>query len=421
MKQVLIVDETPLFRDYLRNKLEENGIETAIAISAMDATSKIRTLAPDLIILDYHLSRQGFMEVLKQKKADINSVNKPVIILAESIDQKKLVELVPYDVKKVFTKPVKVDAIFATISELLGISMTLDDTPSIMDVHVNDSIIFIEIAKGLNRDKIDLLRYKIAELIELYEIRVPKVIIMLSDIKLGFTDTPVMKKLLSTVLSASKAKQHYVRILTRDDFVLKFIQGKKEFSEITVVENLPDAVEGLLSLGSNSDDFASNKAEIIGDRVLQAKNTETQSTVELKFDTEVKNTILEIMKDSLQGLNIAVIDDDELILEQVKNTFNNTGAILHTFTDGSGFLKSLDFTQYDLAFLDLNMPNVDGIEVLKVLQTRDTRYPVIILSANLQRETMLKTIQLGVKSYLIKPLKQEDIYRKSMEILKSKF
>jgi DNA-binding response OmpR family regulator len=59
--------------------------------------------------------------------------------------------------------------------------------------------------------------------------------------------------------------------------------------------------------------------------------------------------------------------------------------------------------------------------VLKVLQSRDIRYPVIVLSAVTQRETVIKAYQMGIKSYLVKPLKPEDIFKKSMEILKANF
>ena len=421
MKQVLIIDESPLFRDYLRLKLEDHAVEVNVAINAMDAISKMRNMVPDLIILDYHLGRQGFMEVLKQKKTDLNTANTPVIILAQQIDQRKLIELIPFSVKKVFNKPIKVDALFVTLSELLGVPLTLDESPSIVEVHVNDSIIFIEIAKGLNRDKLDLLRFKIIELIDLYEIRVPKVIIMLSDIKLSFADTPNMQKLLNTVLQASRAKMRYIRVLTRDDFVRQFIQGRKEYSDIEVVTNLQFAMDGLLAIGDGGTDESEKKAEIIGDRILQAKTREEGEAMILKFDTEARDASFELMKDSMQDLNIAIVDDDIIIQELIKNTFSKTGARVFTFSDGMDFLQAIDVTNFDLAFLDLNMPRTDGFEVLKELQIRDTRYPVIVLSANLQRETMIRAIQMGVKSYLVKPLKPEDILRKSIEILKTSF
>jgi DNA-binding response OmpR family regulator len=67
------------------------------------------------------------------------------------------------------------------------------------------------------------------------------------------------------------------------------------------------------------------------------------------------------------------------------------------------------------------MPNVDGFEVLKALQAREISYPVIVLSAINQRETMIKAVQMGVKSYLVKPLRPEDILIKAIETLKPNY
>jgi len=421
MKQVLIIDESSLFREYLRLKLEENGLEVSIGISAVDGASKMRNIVPDLIIMDFHLSRQGIMQILKQKKADPNTVNIPVIILAQNIDQRQLIELVSYNVKKVFNKPVKVDALFVTLSELLGIPFNIDESPGIVEVHVNDNIIFIEIAKGLNRDKMDLLRFKIIELINLYEIKVPRVIVMLSDIKLGFADAPNMEKLLNTVIQASKAKKRYIRVLTLDDFVRQFIKGQKEYEDIEVVSNLQFAVNDLLSGIGSGTDPSEKKAEIIGDKILQAMTRDDPEAMVLKFDAEAKNASYELMKDSLQNLKIAVIDDDFVIQELIKTTFRKTGAEVFTFSNGEEYLAVVDSEDFDLAFLDINMPKISGFDVLKALQSRDIKYPIIALSAVLQRETMIKAVQMGVKSYLVKPLKPDAIFKKSIEILKANF
>jgi DNA-binding response OmpR family regulator len=425
MKQVLIIDEAALFREYLKAKLTENDIEAAAGINAMDGISKMRNQAPDLLILDYHLSKQGFLEVLKQKKANPNTVNTPVIILAQHIDQKRLIELVPYNVKKVFTKPVKIDALFETLSELLGLSFTIDESPGIVEVHVNDDIIFIEIAQGLNRDKLDLLRFKILELISLYDIRVPKVIIMLSDIKLGFADALNLEKLLNTVLQASKAKLRHIRVLTRDDFVRQFIPGRREYADIEVVSNLQYAMDGLLAGLDRNMDHAGKKAELISDRVLSAgpaAGVQKEAMV-LKFDTEErgKNLNLEEVRESIQNLRIALIDDDPAIQESIQNTFGKAGASVTLFPDGEDFLKTLGKTEFDLVFLDLMMPKTDGFAVLRTLQTRNIGYPVIVISAITQRETVIRAFQMGIKSYLIKPLKADDLFKKSMEILKANF
>jgi DNA-binding response OmpR family regulator len=420
MKQILIIDESPLFREYLRLKLVENEIEVSVGINAMDGISKMRNVAPDLIILDYNLSKHGLMEVLKQKKTNPNTINIPVIILARHIDQKRLIELVPYNVKKIFTKPAKIDALFTTLSELLKVPFSIDESPGIVEVHVNDEIIFIEIAQGLNRDKLDLLRFKIIELIELYQIRIPKVIVMLSDIKLGFADGPNMQKLLETLVQSSQAKPRNIRVLTRDDFARRFVESQKRYPGIEVVTNLQYAVDDLLmEIAGNG--TGKQKAEIIGDKVLAADTAAGEEAMALKFHTEGKGPGFESLKESLQNLRIAAIDDDIIILELLKNTFTTSGAVVKTYSDGSEFLADLDTETFDLAFLDLIMPKADGFEVLRALQARDIRYPVIVLSAITQRETVIKAFQMGIKSYLVKPLKPADIFKKSLEILRANF
>jgi DNA-binding response OmpR family regulator len=423
MKQVLIIDESPLFREYLRIKLTENDIEVNIGVNALDGIAKIRNLSPDLIVMDYHLSRHGCMEVLGAKRTNPNAVNIPVIVMAQRIDQKKILELVPYNVKKVFTKPVKIDALFLTFSEILQIPFNVDESPGIVEVHVNDDIIFIEIAQGLNRDKLDLLRFKIAELIELYEIKVPKVIVMLSDIHLTFADAPNLQSLLDVVMLASRARRRYIRLLTRDDFVRKYIEGQKEYREIEVVSNLQYAMDGLLAELDVSMEYAEKKAEIIGDKILSAGPEAEGGAMQLRFDAETKPKKLdpEALKDSMRNVRIAVVDDDLIIRELIKNTFQKTGAGITAFPDGGEYLAAAERDNFDLVFLDLMMPVVDGFAVLNSLRAKDIQQPVIVLSAVTQRDTVVKAFRMGVKSYLTKPLKPDDIFKKAIEILKPDF
>ncbi|MCA1949211.1 MAG: response regulator [Treponema sp.] len=420
MKHVVIIDESPIFREYLRIKLADAGLEVSVAINGLDGIAKIRTNTPDLVIIDYHLSRQSCTEVLKEKKQNPNTASIPVIVMAQRIDQKKIIELVQYNVKKVFTKPIKIDALFATLSELLQVHFDLDDTPSIMEVHVNDNILFIEIAQGLNREKLDLLRFKIMELIDLYDIRVPKIIVMLSDIKLSFADATNLQKLLDTVLQASRAKTRNIRILTKDDFTQKFIAGRKEYDGIEVSSNLQYALEGLLAEMDGTTEFGEKKAEIISEKILQAEETAAPESVLLKFGAEEahKTLTIEDMRERMENMLIAAVDDDFVIQELVKTTFEQVGATVESYPDGESFLNAIGSKNYDLLFLDLLMPKVDGFKVLQELKARDIKLPIIVLSAVTQRESVIRAFQAGVKSYLIKPLKPMEILKKTMEVVR---
>lgn len=423
MKHVLVIEESPLLREYLRIKLVEQGVEASVAINGLDGMSKMRSIMPDLVVLDYHLNRQTCLEVLEEKKKNPNTAGIPVIVTAQKIDQKRIIELVNYNVKKVFTKPIRIDAFFKTLSELLGTEFQIDSTPCIVEAHVNDNIIFVEIAQGLNREKMDLLRFKIVELLDLYEIKTPKVIVMMSDLQLSYSDAPNLQKLIDIILQASHAKHRDVRILTKDDFIRNYIKERKDISDIDVLGNLQYALDGLLAELDPRMEFGVKKAEIIGARVLSSTaDADRTETVQLKFDAEAKVAPdFDQIKEEGKNLKIAAVDDDFVIQELLKTTFAGIGASVTTFSDGAEYLATVDKEDFDLVFLDLIMPKIGGFEVLTALKERKIEQSIIVLSAVTRRDAVVQAFQSGVKSYLVKPLKPEAILRKAIEILRPNF
>jgi CheY-like chemotaxis protein len=242
---------------------------------------------------------------------------------------------------------------------------------------------------------------------------------MFSDIKLSFSDAPNLQKLFVIIFKAAKAKPENIRILTNEDFIRKFIFGTKDYSEIKIATNLQFAIDDLLAGIGKTNEYSGATAELIGDRILRLnEQDEDEENMVLKFNAEEKKISYELFKDSLKNLKIAVTDDDFVIHGLIKNIFERIGSTVFTFSDGDEFLAEIDGAKYDLAFLDLKMPKVDGFGVLKALQGKNIPYPVIVLSSINQRDTMVKAIQMGVKSYLVKPLKPEDVFNKSIEILK---
>jgi CheY-like chemotaxis protein len=232
-----------------------------------------------------------------------------------------------------------------------------------------------------------------------------------------------MGTLMQTVLHASRAHTRHIRILTRDEFVKQFIQGQKEYADIEVVSNLQYAMDGLLADLDRTMEYAEKKAEIIGDKVLSSGHSTEGEAMQLRFEAESKPKKLdmETLKESIQNITVAAVDDDFIIQELIKNTFQKTGAVVKTFADGDDFLAAVDNEKFDLVFLDLMMPRVDGFMVLNGLRSKDIRPPVIVLTAVKERDTVIKAFQMGIKSYLTKPLKPDDIFKKAMEILKPNF
>jgi len=366
--------------------------------------------------MDYDLSRQGCMDVLKQKKASPSLVSIPVIVMARQFDQEKIIELAAYNVKKIFNKPVMMDVLLTAIMDLIKVFIEIDKSPGKIEVHVNDDIIFVEVTEGLNQDKLELLNFKIHELMDLYQIKEPKLIVMISGISLSSIDAPNIKKLFENVLISSMARYRNVRILTKEKYIDEFIRSSGEYHEIAAVDNLRDALDGLAYLGDMDEE--SHKA-FVEEKILADKKVHDESMV-LRFEDENKTGTDEI-KESLKGLKIAVVDDEDVPRQLVKRTFSGFEINLKLYIDGAEFIQIMGKEKFDLIFLDILMPKVDGFAVLREMKEKKIDTPVIIFSSINERDTVIRAFQMGVKSYITKPIEPAGIFKKALEILRVKF
>ena len=194
----------------------------------------------------YPLSRKSAVELLRDKFENPNTKEIPVIVASTKIDRDALVEIARYSVKKFLTKPIRVDALLKAVSEVLDIPVSIDTTPCIIEAHVNEDILFIEVAQGLNREKIDLLHYKIEELMDLYDLKSPKVLVLMTSIEVSTADSIKLAALFSTILESTGAMKKYTKVLTRSDYVKEYIKNRSDYSGIDVTNNLEHAMDGLL-------------------------------------------------------------------------------------------------------------------------------------------------------------------------------
>ncbi|HQF73668.1 MAG TPA: response regulator [Treponemataceae bacterium] len=411
MKQVVIIDESSVFRDFISEKFESQNTSLSVCIGKLDSLSKMRSLLPDLAIIDYTTAKDFLFDLLEEKSRDPNAKSIPVILMAHELEKAVLNRLASLGVRKIIPKPVKIDQLFSAVSGYLGIDFTIDLTPCILEARVNEGIIFIEIAQGLNREKIDLLKYRIRELIELYDLASPKILVMLSDLSLSFADGTNLELLLNNILSDHRIRNRNIRVLTLDSFARDFISGNKEYREIDVVDNLTKAVESLIREPSHGEDLTT----VISERLLSAgKDAPGIANFEMRFKSE-----LETLRTTAKDIRIAVVDDDVVIRTILDKTFQSINAKVDLFESGVAFLASGKASRYSLVFLDLIMPELNGFQVLQKLREQNILSPVIVLSAVSKREAVLKALSSGVKSYLIKPLEPHMILKKAIDVLKA--
>jgi CheY-like chemotaxis protein len=246
---------------------------------------------------------------------------------------------------------------------------------------------------------------------------------MLADMELSFVDGPNMELLLRILLDRTGAKAQHIKLLTNSSFVRDFVRGRAECANLEVVSNLQHAMDGLLTDYDPQIEMGDGKADMLAERILTAQTHESsRESIEMRFEGEAKKPLsIETMREAGKGLSIAVVDDDFIIQELVKTTFGAISASVTAYQEGSEFIKAVKTKNFDLVFLDILMPGMDGFQVLSRLRAEQIELPVIILSAVSQREAVTRAFQAGAKSYLIKPLKPDQILKKTLEILKANF
>ncbi|HTV56187.1 MAG TPA: response regulator transcription factor [Terriglobia bacterium] len=102
-------------------------------------------------------------------------------------------------------------------------------------------------------------------------------------------------------------------------------------------------------------------------------------------------------------MQILIIEDDEPVLSFLQRGLEAEQYEVCVASDGSCAKSLVDSRRYDLIILDLNLPGVDGVEVLKYVRSKDRRVPVLILSSRRGVEDRVRTLDLGADDFLPKP------------------
>ena len=119
-------------------------------------------------------------------------------------------------------------------------------------------------------------------------------------------------------------------------------------------------------------------------------------------------------------MKILIVDDDEKIVRSTAVYLRTKGFNdIDTLTDSRGVIKKVIDEEYDVILLDLNMPFVSGISIIKELASLRFDTKLFIISAVDNMETISTAIKLGAMEYFIKPIDNERLI-KNLNTLKLK-
>ncbi|KAB2841620.1 MAG: response regulator [Melioribacteraceae bacterium] len=124
-----------------------------------------------------------------------------------------------------------------------------------------------------------------------------------------------------------------------------------------------------------------------------------------------------------EKVKILVIDDADVIRNSLKKFLSEYDVEVLTCNDGLEGLQSAVEIKPQLIFLDLMMPNLDGIRLLRVLKVLDDlrHIPVIIISGHTDKSNVLAAMEAGADKIVSKPLTKEALVKAINEVLGSNF
>ena len=114
---------------------------------------------------------------------------------------------------------------------------------------------------------------------------------------------------------------------------------------------------------------------------------------------------------------ILVVDDEDDLRTLLNDVVTGAGYHVTTAEDGQDAIEKIQDTTFDLALLDIQMPNASGIEVLKYLGEHSPTTKAIMLTGYADLKYAMEAREYGAREFLSKPFKLEEIVRTIERVL----
>jgi EAL domain-containing protein (putative c-di-GMP-specific phosphodiesterase class I) len=100
---------------------------------------------------------------------------------------------------------------------------------------------------------------------------------------------------------------------------------------------------------------------------------------------------------------VLVVDDEGALLEVWREILIDAGWTVEIASDGAKALEVLRRSSFDTIFTDIDMPGLDGLQLLRAIRTRDLDVPVVLMTGHPRTETAIEAVEQGALRYLVKP------------------
>lgn len=117
-------------------------------------------------------------------------------------------------------------------------------------------------------------------------------------------------------------------------------------------------------------------------------------------------------------MRILIAEDDERISEPLSRTLTSAGYVVEVEADGEIAWYRGDTEEFETIILDLGLPTLDGLTILKRWRGDDRKSPVLVLTARGRWEEKVEAIEAGADDYVVKPCRVEEVLARVRAIIR---
>jgi DNA-binding NtrC family response regulator len=117
---------------------------------------------------------------------------------------------------------------------------------------------------------------------------------------------------------------------------------------------------------------------------------------------------------------VLVVDDEEVVRRSHMRVLASVPCKVEAVRDGEQALQAMEAQTYDVVLLDLRMPGMDGMTVLKALKERWPESEIVVITGYPSIDTAKEAIRLGAHDYLAKPCGPDEVIHAATSALKQK-
>lgn len=120
-----------------------------------------------------------------------------------------------------------------------------------------------------------------------------------------------------------------------------------------------------------------------------------------------------LMAESLMSKRVLVADDSSTMRKIILRSLTAVGVPgAEEAADGQEAIDMFKKSEYDLVLTDWNMPNKNGLDVIREIRAMNTSVPIIMVTTEAEKTRVLEAIQAGVSDYLVKPFTADTLREK---------